>query len=64
MNLSDRQIRIIKAIVEEYTNTGEPVGSLTLDQKYRLGVSPATIRNEIVSIGKSCKCQNRRQRNN
>lgn len=50
MNLSDRQIRIIKAIVEEYTNTGEPVGSLTLDQKYRLGVSPATIRNEMSTL--------------
>jgi len=50
MNLSDSQIRIIKAIVEEYTNTGEPVGSLTLDQKYRLGVSPATIRNEMSTL--------------
>ena len=50
MNLTDRQIRIIKAIVEEYTSTGEPVGSQTLDQKYRLGISPATIRNEMSAL--------------
>lgn len=48
--LSQRQISIIKAIVEEYTSTGEPVGSDTLDKKYNLGVSPATIRNEMVRL--------------
>lgn len=48
--LSPRQITIVKAIVEEYTNTGEPVGSDTLDKKYNLGVSPATIRNEMVRL--------------
>lgn len=48
--LSPRQISIIKAIVEEYTATGEPVGSDTLDKKFNLGVSPATIRNEMVRL--------------
>lgn len=48
--LSQRQIAIIKAIVEEYTSTGMPVGSDTLDKKYNLGVSPATIRNEMVRL--------------
>ena len=48
--LSPRQITIIKAIVEEYTTTGEPVGSDTLDKKFNLGVSPATIRNEMVRL--------------
>lgn len=48
--LSPRQISIIKAIVEEYTSTGEAVGSETLDKKYNLGVSPATIRNEMVRL--------------
>lgn len=48
--LSQRQIAIIKAIVEEYTSTGEAVGSDTLDKKYNLGVSPATIRNEMVRL--------------
>lgn len=48
--LSPRQIQIIKAIVEEYTTTGEAVGSDTLDKKFNLGVSPATIRNEMVRL--------------
>lgn len=48
--LSPRQIAIIKAIVEEYTSTGESVGSETIDKKFNLGVSPATIRNEMVRL--------------
>lgn len=48
--LSPRQISIIKAIVEEFTSTGEPIGSDTLDKKFNLGVSPATIRNEMVRL--------------
>jgi len=50
MNLSDRQAQILKAIIEEYTATAEPVGSITLEKKYNLGVSPATIRNEMVAL--------------
>lgn len=49
-NLTDRQIQILKAIIEEYIATAEPVGSETLDKKYNLGVSPATIRNEMVRL--------------
>ncbi len=48
--LSDRQTHILKAIIEEYIATAEPVGSETLDKKYSLGVSPATIRNEMVRL--------------
>lgn len=51
-DLNDRQTQILKAIVEEYINTAEPVGSETLDKKYNLGVSPATIRNEMVKLTK------------
>jgi len=51
-DLTDRQIKILKAVVEEYTNTAEPVGSETLDKKYNLGVSPATIRNEMSYLTK------------
>ncbi len=50
LNLSERQLHILKAIVEEYIETAEPVGSETLDKKYNLGVSPATIRNEMVKL--------------
>lgn len=48
--LTERQLQILKAIVEEYIETAEPVGSDTLDKKYNLGVSPATIRNEMVTL--------------
>ncbi len=49
-DLSQRQIQILKAVIEEYISTAEPVGSETLDKKYNLGVSPATIRNEMVRL--------------
>ena len=48
--LSERQLQLLKAIIEEYIETAEPVGSETLDKKYNLGVSPATIRNEMVRL--------------
>ncbi len=52
MNLTDRQIAIIRAIVEEFTETAKPVGSVTLEKKYKLGVSPATLRNEMSALEK------------
>ena len=51
--LTARQTQILKALVEEYIETAEPVGSETLDKKYNLGVSSATIRNEMVELTKS-----------
>jgi heat-inducible transcriptional repressor len=48
--LTDRQIQILKYIIEEYISSGEAVGSDTLDRKHNLGVSPATIRNEMVAL--------------
>lgn len=50
LDLTPRQVSILKAIIEEYIATAEPVGSETLDKKYNLGVSPATIRNEMVRL--------------
>src|SRR5438067_2119145 len=49
-DLSQRQIQILKHIVREYIDTAEPVGSETLEKKYDLGVSPATIRNEMAEM--------------
>src|SRR3989344_4410712 len=49
-DLSTRQIDILKNIVREYIDTAEPVGSETLEKKYDLGVSPATIRNEMAAM--------------
>lgn len=51
--LTARQTRILKTIIDEYIDTAEPVGSENLDKKYNLGVSPATIRNEMVVLTKS-----------
>ncbi len=50
--LTARQLEILKAIIQEHTETGEPVGSEILEKKYKLGVSPATIRNEMVVLAK------------
>lgn len=51
--LSDRQVKILKIIIEEYMDSAEPVGSQKLEKKYELGVSPATIRNEMVLLTKA-----------
>ncbi len=48
--LSSRQTHLLKAIIDEYITTAEPVGSVSLENKYSLGVSPATIRNEMALL--------------
>ncbi|MBQ3106661.1 MAG: heat-inducible transcription repressor HrcA [Eggerthellaceae bacterium] len=45
--LSDRRQRVLAALIEEYVAHAMPVGSRTLTERYRLGVSPATVRNEL-----------------
>lgn len=52
IDLTARQIQILRAIIEEFTDTAQPVGSETLDKKFNIGVSPATIRNEMVTLTK------------
>jgi len=51
-DLTQRQIEVLKSLIEEYINTAEPVGSETLEKKYNLTASPATIRNEMVVLTK------------
>lgn len=51
--LTSRQTQILKTIINEYITTAEPVGSESMDKKYNLGVSPATIRNEMVNLTKA-----------
>ena len=46
-SLDDRKAAILRAIVSHYVSSGEPVGSKTLVERYRLGVSPATVRNDM-----------------
>ncbi|PTI40378.1 heat-inducible transcription repressor HrcA [Staphylococcus succinus] len=45
--ISDRQLSILNAIVEDYVDLGQPIGSKTLIERHKLNVSPATIRNEM-----------------
>ncbi|MDQ3008620.1 MAG: hypothetical protein M3Q81_03415 [bacterium] len=52
IDLTARQILILRAIIEEFIDTAEPVGSDTIDKKFSIGVSPATIRNEMVYLTK------------
>ena len=46
----DRRLDVLRAIVEDYVATREPVGSRALSERHRLGVSPATIRNDMAAL--------------
>lgn len=50
MDLSERQKNLLRAVIEKYIETAEPVGSETVEKEFTLGVSPATIRNEMVRL--------------
>ena len=47
---TDRRLEILRAIVDEYVETQEPVGSKAIADKRALGISPATIRNEMAVL--------------
>ena len=48
--LNERKKKILQAIIDEYINTAEPVSSGTIVEKYNLGCSSATVRNEMVEL--------------
>jgi heat-inducible transcriptional repressor len=48
--LDDRKLAVLRAIVQDYVSTHEPVGSKTLVERHTLGVSPATIRNDMAVL--------------
>jgi len=50
MFLNDRKLKILQAIVTDYIETAEPIGSRTIAKKYGLGISSATIRNEMSDL--------------
>jgi len=50
--LTARQAQILKALIDEYLETAAPVGSIALEKKYNLGISPATIRNEMMALAR------------
>ena len=48
--MNDREQLILKAIIKHYLEFGESVGSRTLEKKYNIGVSSATIRNTMADL--------------
>ena len=50
MTMNERQLEVLRAIVEEYVSTEEPVGSKIIAARHQLGVSPATIRNDMAAL--------------
>ena len=48
--MGTRKVEVLRAVVEEYVRTGEPVGSETIAERSGLGVSSATIRNELAAL--------------
>ncbi|MDX6264293.1 MAG: heat-inducible transcriptional repressor [Kribbellaceae bacterium] len=48
--LDERKLDVLRAIVEDYVATHEPVGSKTLVDRHNLGVSPATVRNDMAAL--------------
>ncbi|BAL86394.1 putative HrcA-family repressor protein [Actinoplanes missouriensis 431] len=50
MSLDDRKLEVLRAIVQDYVETREPVGSKALVERHQLGVSPATVRNDMAVL--------------
>jgi heat-inducible transcriptional repressor len=48
--VEDRKLAVLRAIVEDYVATQEPVGSKALVERHQLGVSPATVRNDMAAL--------------
>jgi len=46
----DRRLRVLRAIVQDYVQTSEPVGSKALLDRHHLGVSAATVRNDMAAL--------------
>lgn len=50
MKMDERKQRVLQAIILDYIATADPVGSRTISRKYELGISPATVRNEMADL--------------
>lgn len=50
VELGERKRKILQAIIDDYISTAEPVGSRTIAKKHELGLSSATIRNEMADL--------------
>ena len=50
MKNTERKMKILQVIIDDFINTAHPVGSRTIAKKYPLGISSATIRNEMADL--------------
>ena len=50
MSGDDRRLQVLRAIVQDYVRTSEPVGSKALLERHQLGVSAATVRNDMSQL--------------
>ena len=50
MNVEERKLEVLRAIISDFIATNEPVGSKALVDRHNLGVSPATIRNDMAAL--------------
>ncbi len=50
MQMDERKKKILRALIQDYISSAEPIGSRTIARKFDLGVSPATIRNEMSDL--------------
>lgn len=48
--LTERKLRVLEAIINDFLESAQPVGSRTISRKYLVGISPATIRNEMADL--------------
>lgn len=48
--LTDRKLKVLEAIISDFISSAQPVGSRTIAKKYLVGISPATIRNEMADL--------------
>src|SRR5580698_4648861 len=48
--LNDRERQVLEAVIQTYVETAQPAGSRQLAKRFRLGVSPATIRNTMSDL--------------
>lgn len=51
--MTDRQKNLLRILINEHVKTSKPVGSKFINEEYNLGLSPATIRNEMVILEKN-----------
>jgi heat-inducible transcriptional repressor len=50
VELDERKARVLRAVIQDFIQTANPVGSKSLVDRYTLGISPATVRNELAAL--------------